>query len=352
MTEPVLEIRDLSKVFEMPRPFFEALRGRPARKLIAVDHVSLKINRHETLGLVGESGCGKTTLGRCILRLYEPSSGSILFENEDITHKNASDMQSIRRRMQVVFQDPYSSLNPRMTVRQTITEALRFHKIGPPGEEETTLQNLLKMVGLPPEAAARYPRTFSGGQRQRIGLARALAVQPTFLVADEPVSALDVSIQAQVLNLLADLRQELGLTMLFVAHELSVVKHVSTRIAVMYLGQVVETGTTDEVFENPQHPYTEGLLRALPRPEPGRRHRTAAVEGDIPSPLNMPSGCRFHTRCPIARDICKTATPPLRQLSPTHQVLCHLRPTPDWSGPQVAISTETNMGTFPKIKEA
>ncbi len=332
MTDTVLEVRNVSKVFEMQQPFLDVLRGRSARKLIAVDHVSLKIKRHETLGLVGESGCGKTTLGRCILRLYEISSGSILFENEDITHKSPHEMQSIRRRMQVVFQDPYSSLNPRMTVRQAINEALRFHRICPLSEEEAYLEKLLKTVGLPLEAADKYPRTFSGGQRQRIGLARALAVQPTFLVADEPVSALDVSIQAQVLNLLADLRQELGLTMLFIAHELSVVKHVSTRIAVMYLGQVVETGTTEEVFENPQHPYTEGLLRALPRPEPGRRHRTAAIEGDIPSPLNMPGGCRFHTRCPIAKDICKTK-PPLRQLSPTHQVLCHLRPSPDWNGP-------------------
>ena len=331
MTNTVLEVRNISKAFDMPRPFLDLLRGQPARKLIAVDQVSFKIERHETLGLVGESGCGKSTLGRCVLRLYEPSSGSIIFENEDITHKSGGNLQTIRRRMQVVFQDPYSSLNPRMTVRQAITEVLRFHGICAMDEEENYLQRLLKTVGLPLEAADKYPHTFSGGQRQRIGLARALAVQPTFLVADEPVSALDVSIQAQVLNLLTDLREELGLTMLFIAHELSVVKHISTRIAVMYLGQVVETGTTAEVFENPQHPYTEGLLKALPRPEPGRRHRTPAVEGDIPSPLNMPSGCRFHTRCPIARDICKTQAPPLRQLSTTHQVLCHLRPTPDWS---------------------
>jgi oligopeptide/dipeptide ABC transporter ATP-binding protein len=331
MSDTVLEVRNLSKIFPLPRPFFDAVRGRPAQKLIAVDQVNLKVERHETLGLVGESGCGKTTLGRTILRLYEPTSGKILFENEDITHKNERDLQAIRGKMQVVFQDPYSSLNPRMTVRQSIREVLRFHHVCAPDDEEAYLQNLLKTVGLSPEAADKYPRTFSGGQRQRIGLARALAVQPTFLVADEPVSALDVSIQAQILNLLADLRQELGLTMLFIAHELSVVKHISSRVAVMYLGQVVETGTTEEVFENAQHPYTEGLLRALPRPEPGRRHRTAAVEGDIPSPLRMPSGCRFHTRCPIAEAICKTQAPPLRQLSPTHQVLCHLRPTPNWT---------------------
>ena len=335
MTETVLEVHNLSKVFDLPRPFLEAVRMRPAQKLAAVDGVSLKIERRETLGLVGESGCGKTTLGRCIIRLYRPTEGRIVFEGEDITHKSPVEMQPIRRRMQVVFQDPYSSLNPRMTVRQTIIEVLRFHKICSPEEREAHLKNLLDMVGLSYEAANKFPRSFSGGQRQRIGLARSLAVRPTFLVADEPVSALDVSIQAQILNLLADLRAELGLTMLFIAHELSVVKHVSTRVAVMYLGEIVETGTTEEVFEESQHPYTQGLLSALPRPVPVRRHRQAALEGDIPSPLNMPSGCRFHPRCPIAQDICRTQTPPRRQLSQTHQLLCHLRPIPDWSGPTV-----------------
>jgi oligopeptide/dipeptide ABC transporter ATP-binding protein len=336
MTDTVLEIRNLSKVFEIPRSLPDVILRRPVQKLVAVDDVSLKIERYETLGLVGESGCGKTTLGRTILRLYDPTAGTILFEGEDITHKSQKELQSIRRRMQVVFQDPYSSLNPRLTVRQAITEVLRFYKIcSSKEEEEEQFKKLLEMVGLSADSADQFPRAFSGGQRQRVGLARALAVQPTFLVADEPVSALDVSIQAQVLNLLADLRQELGLTMLFVAHELSVIKHVSSRVAVMYLGQIVEAGTTEEVFEKAQHPYTEGLLRALPRPEPGRRHRQAAIEGDIPSPLRMPSGCRFHTRCPIAQDLCRAEIPPLRQLSPTHQVLCHLRPTPDWTAPGV-----------------
>jgi len=329
--EPILEVRNLTKVFEQPRSMLDAIQRRPAASLMAVDKVSFQIHEHESLGLVGESGCGKTTLGRTILRLYEPNAGTILFEGQDITHMNQAELQPIRRRMQVVFQDPYSSLNPRMTVRQTIVEVLRFHQICRREAEEERLHSLLRMVGLSPESADRYPRSFSGGQRQRIGLARALAVQPTFLVADEPVSALDVSIQAQVLNLLTDLRDELGLTMLFVAHELSIIKHVSTRVAVMYLGEIVEIGTTEEVFENAQHPYTEALLRALPRPEPRRRERQPVLEGDIPSPLSIPSGCRFHSRCPIAKDICRTTLPPRRQISPTHEVLCHFRPTPDWS---------------------
>ncbi len=335
MTEKVLEIQNLKKTFKLGQPFFDALRRRKAPELVAVDGVSLSIHRHETMGLVGESGCGKTTLGRCIMKLYEPTAGQIIFEGEDITQYSEQQMQSIRRRMQVVFQDPYSSLNPRMTVRQAIVEALRFHKNCPRAEEEAHLQHLLEIVGLNYEDANKFPRAFSGGQRQRIVLARALALQPSFLVADEPVSALDVSIQAQILNLLADLRHDLNLTMLFIAHELSVIKHISTHVSVMYLGRIVEMGTTEEVFQYAQHPYTEGLLAALPRPEPVRRHRKPAIEGDIPSPLNMPKGCPFHTRCPIARDMCRQQTPPRRKLSDTHQVLCHLRPTPEWSGPTI-----------------
>ncbi len=327
MTDTVLEVRNLSKSFVLPRGFFDLVQRRPAAQVVAVDNISLKVNRYETVGLVGESGCGKTTLGRTILRLYEPTAGNIFFEGTDITHLSDQALQSVRRKMQVIFQDPYSSLNPRMTIRQIISEVLRFHRICKPEDVEAHLQQLLQTVGLSVDAADKFPRAFSGGQRQRIGLARALAVQPTFLVADEPVSALDVSIQAQVLNLLADLREQLGLTMLFIAHELSVVKHVSNRVAVMYLGQIVEIGTTQEVFHNPQHPYTEGLLRALPRPEPGRRHREAAIKGDIPSPMNLPSGCRFHPRCPIVQDICRSHAPPLKQVSATHETLCHIRPS-------------------------
>lgn len=330
MTDVILEVNNLSKYFEMPRPFFDAIRGVPSQKLVAVDHVSLKIEKHETLGLVGESGCGKSTLARCILRLYEPSEGQILFEGKDITDQSEAEIRLTRRHMQIVFQDPYSSLNPRMSVRQMLSEVLLFHKICPPAEVDHHIQRLLEMVGLRSTAADKYPKSFSGGQRQRIALARSLAVQPTFLVGDEPVSALDVSIQAQILNLLSDLRMELGLTMMFIAHELSVVKHISTRVAVMYLGKIVEIGTTNEVFENSQHPYTEGLLSALPNPIPVRRKRKPAVEGDIPSPLNLPSGCRFHPRCLLAGEVCYEQAPPLRKLSSTHEILCHMRPTPDW----------------------
>ncbi len=331
MTEIILEVKNLSKHFEVPRPFFDAIRGKPAQNLIAVDDVSLKLERLETLGLVGESGCGKSTLARSILRLYEPSAGKVFFEGNEITELPAKEMRTIRKKMQIVFQDPYSSLNPKMTVRQMIIEVLRFHKICSKEEEEARLDELLRMVGLSIEDANKFPKAFSGGQRQRIALARSLAVEPTMLVGDEPVSALDVSIQAQILNLLFDLREELGLTMIFIAHELSVVRHVSTRVAVMYLGKIVETGKTDEVFDNPLHPYTEGLLAALPKPEPVKRNRKPAIEGDVPSPLNIPPGCRFHPRCPIAEEICSLETPPYRQVSDTHHVLCHLRPTPDWA---------------------
>jgi oligopeptide/dipeptide ABC transporter ATP-binding protein len=330
MTETIIEVKHLSKIFPMPRSFFDSILKKPVQELMAVDDVSLVVNRLETLGLVGESGCGKSTLARCILRLYEPTSGSIYFEGKEITKLPAVEMRAIRKKMQIVFQDPYSSLNPKMTVRQMLQEVLRFHHICLPNEENAYLENLLKMVGLQVEDANKFPKAFSGGQRQRIALARSLAVQPALLVGDEPVSALDVSIQAQILNLLDDLREELGLTMIFIAHELSVVRHVSTRVAVMYLGRIVEIGMTDEVFEQSLHPYTQGLLTALPKPEPVRRHRNAALEGDVPSPINLPTGCRFHPRCPIAEDICSSEKPPFRQINATHGVECHLRPSADW----------------------
>lgn len=334
MSDVILEVRELKKHFEMPRSFFDALLRKDEQRLIAVDGVSFSVKRHETLGLVGESGCGKSTLARCILRLYEPSSGTIVFDGTDITRAPAATMHAVRRSMQIVFQDPYSSLNPRMTVRQMLTEVLRFHKVCGREDEEMHLVQSMKMVGLTPEALDKFPRAFSGGQRQRIALARSLIMQPALLVADEPVSALDVSIQAQVLNLLADLRDELGLTMVFIAHELSVVRHVSTKVAVMYLGKIVEMGMTDEVFERTQHPYTEALLSALPHPVPVRRKRKPALEGDIPSPLDIPTGCRFHPRCPIAQEICRTKEPPMKQVSATHQLFCHLRPAAgDVKGP-------------------
>ncbi len=326
MSDTILAIKDLKKQFDLGRSFFDALLGKRGQVSVAVDGVSFEVERNETLGLVGESGCGKSTLARCILRLLEPSEGTILFNGTDITKASKSTMRGVRRQMQIVFQDPYSSLNPRMTVRQTLTEVIRFHKICSRNEEEAYLNKTMNMVGLTSDAADKFPRAFSGGQRQRIALARSLIVKPTLLVADEPVSALDVSIQAQVLNLLADLRDELGLTMIFIAHELSVVKHVSTRVAVMYLGKIVEMGTTEDVFGKTQHPYTEGLLSALPHPVPVRRQRKAALEGDIPSPLDIPKGCRFHPRCPIADEVCRVEEPPLRQISPVHQVLCHHRP--------------------------
>jgi oligopeptide/dipeptide ABC transporter ATP-binding protein len=327
MNNPILEVQHLEKHFDLPRPFFDILSRKSGQRLTAVDDVCFTISQYETLGLVGESGCGKSTLARCILRLYEPSAGKIFFKGAEITHLSNIRMRKIRGQMQIVFQDPYSSLNPRMTVHQTLSEVLRFHNICTKDKEDSAILDLLQMVGLSIEAEEKFPKGFSGGQRQRIALARSLAVNPVLLVADEPVSALDVSIQAQVLNLLADLRDKLGLTMLFIAHELSVVRHVSTRVAVMYLGKIMEIGTTEEVYEHTQHPYTEGLLASLPRPIPIRRQRKPALEGDIPSPMNIPRGCRFHTRCPIAEEICSIETPPLKQITPTHQVLCHLRPS-------------------------
>jgi oligopeptide/dipeptide ABC transporter ATP-binding protein len=319
----LLSVQNLVVEFTRRRSVTDIIARRPVAKARAVDDVSLDIQAHETIGLVGESGSGKTTLGRAILGLYKPAAGRVLFHGRDIADPDPAARQGLRRSLQMVFQNPLSSLNLRYTVEQAIGEALRFHRIVPDGEVPTEIERLLRLVGLAPELAQRAPRQLSGGQCQRVGLARALSVRPTMLVLDEPVAALDVSIQAQVLNLLDDLRRELGLTMLFVAHELSVVRHMSHRVAVMYLGKIVEIGTSDEIFVAPGHPYTQGLLAAVPRLGQGKRRRQAVLTGDIPSPYAIPSGCRFRTRCPKAQDICRNVVPPNVQLSPTHKVNCH-----------------------------
>jgi oligopeptide/dipeptide ABC transporter ATP-binding protein len=292
----------------------------------AVDGVSMQIQRGETLGLVGESGCGKSTVGRAILRLYEPTAGKVVFDGQDITSLGESDLRPLRRRMQMVFQDPYASLNPRHSVGRMISEPMRVHGMSGRRRAGGRVRELLETVGLPADAASRYPHEFSGGQRQRIGVARALAVNPDFIVADEPVSALDVSIQAQIINLLENLQREFDLTYLFIAHDLAVVRHISDRIAVMYLGTIVEISPAEELYDNPLHPYTISLLSAVPIPDPvvEKERETILLPGDLPSPANPPSACRFHTRCPyIQQTRCTTEVPPLRKLSDGHLVACH-----------------------------
>jgi peptide/nickel transport system ATP-binding protein len=292
----------------------------------AVDDVSLEIRRGETLGLVGESGCGKSTVGRTILRLYEPFAGRILFDGRDITHLDERELRPLRRRMQMVFQDPYASLNPRHSVGRLVGEPMRVHGLVTRRGVDRRVAELLQIVGLPRDAISRYPHEFSGGQRQRIGVARALALNPDFVVADEPVSALDVSIQAQILNLLESLQEEFGLTYLFIAHDLAVVRHISDRIAVMYLGSIVEVSPAAELYDNPLHPYTISLLSAVPIPDPvvERQRETILLAGDLPSPANPPPACRFHTRCPYVQPTrCRDEVPPLRELAPGHTVACH-----------------------------
>jgi len=319
--QPILEVRNLVKHFQVGGGLF----GGAAGIVKAVDGVSFSIQRGETLGLVGESGCGKTTTGRTILRLEQPTSGEVIFEGRDLATLSDAELRGIRRRMQVIFQDPYSSLNPRMTVGQIIAEPLSVHGIVPDrAARAARVQELLRHSGLLPAMARRYPHELSGGQRQRVGIARALAMEPSLIVCDEPVSALDVSIQAQIINLLEELQAEFGLTYLFVAHDLSVVRHISDRVAVMYLGKIAEITDRTSLYEDPQHPYTKALLSAVPIPDPaveaGREH--AVLGGEVPSPLNPPSGCVFHPRCPIAVAECRTTVPELREVRPGHRAAC------------------------------
>jgi oligopeptide transport system ATP-binding protein len=311
--------------------YFPITRGiifqRQVGAIKAVDGIDFTMFKGETLGLVGESGCGKSTTGRAILQLYRPTEGEVFFEGTDITKSKGEDLRKMRRRMQMIFQDPYASLNPRMTVGSIIGEPLEVHNIGSNKKErQERVQELLKTVGLNPYFVNRYPHEFSGGQRQRIGVARALAVNPAFIVCDEPISALDVSIQAQIINLLEDLQDELGLTYLFIAHDLSVVRHISDRIAVMYLGKIVELADRDELYENPMHPYTQALLSAVPIPDPQieTQRKRIILEGDVPSPANPPKGCNFSTRCPRVMDICRTEDPPFKEYKPDHYAACYL----------------------------
>lgn len=316
----LLSVRHLEKRY----PVRGGLLSKSTNTVVAVDDVSFDIGRGESLGLVGESGCGKTTTGRCILRLIEPTSGQVEFDGRDLLKLNASEMRAARRHMQMIFQDPFASLNPRMTVASIVEEPLIIHRMGSKPEREARAAELLNLVGLDPAFMKRFPHEFSGGQRQRIGIARALALNPQLIIADEPVSALDVSVQAQIVNLLKDLQEKLNLTFLFIAHDLSVVQHFSNRIGVMYLGKLVELAPARQLFRTPLHPYTKVLLSSIPIPDPAARKKREGLQGEVPSLLSPPSGCRFHPRCPIAVDRCKTEEPPLRQIQSEQFAACHL----------------------------
>jgi len=321
-TEPLLSVKNIKKYF----PIRGGILSRVVDHVHAVDGVSLDVAPGETLGLVGESGCGKSTLGRCILRLIEPSAGEIRFQGRDVIAMEGEALRTMRRDMQIIFQDPFASLNPRHTVGGIIGEALIIHGLAKSRTEmEAKVVQLLETVGLSPDHIRRFPHEFSGGQRQRIGIARALAVEPKLIVCDEPVSALDVSIQAQVINLLEDLQEKFGLAYLFIAHDLSVVEHISDRVAVMYLGRVVEVATAEELYENPLHPYTEALLSAVPIPDPKIKRKRIVLQGDVPNPIRPPSGCHFHARCPIAQPVCAQESPVLKSAGGRHQVSCHFR---------------------------
>ncbi len=322
--QPLLEIHDLSKHFDLRQGLARLLSGRAAHLVQAVNRVSFAIGHGETVGLIGESGCGKTTLGRTILRLQAPTEGRIVFDGADITDLDDDALKPLRRRMQIIFQDPYASLNPRRTVEEIVGLPLQLHSNASAEEIHERVGALLERVGLRASHMRRYPHQFSGGQRQRIGIARALIVNPEFVVCDEPVSALDVSIQAQIIELLADLKRELGLTYLFISHDLSVVGYVADRVVVMYLGEVVEIGSTDQVLDEPRHPYTQALLSAVPQVDADERHVRIKLDGDLPSPLNPPPGCKFHTRCPKVMDVCRHVAPLSTTLSRGHRVACHL----------------------------
>lgn len=318
MTEALLTLRNLHKHFHLPGPLFGE---RPL--LRAVDGVDLEVNKGETLGLVGESGCGKSTLARTIIRLHEPTSGSIVFDGEDVARAGERHLASFRRRVQMIFQDPYASLNPRMSVGELIAEPLDIAGMGTPATRRRKVAELIDRVGLPADSAVRFAHEFSGGQRQRIGIARAIALEPDLVICDEPISALDVSVQAQVVNMLEDLQADLGLTYLFITHDLSMVRHISDRIGVMYLGRIVELATSADLYHRPSHPYTRALLSAIPVPDPEAARAAEPMQGEIPSPIDIPSGCRFRTRCPMATELCARVDPPLVDVGGGHLSACH-----------------------------
>ncbi|UCB47026.1 MAG: ABC transporter ATP-binding protein [Spirochaetota bacterium] len=326
--KPLLEVNNLSKYFHGKQTVLNRLMKKPPPKLVALDGVTLNLNRNETLGLVGESGSGKSTTACCIIRLYEPDNGSILYNGQDVLAAHADELREIRREVQLIYQDPYKSLNPRMTVRATISEPAKVHGLVDRAGGEKLVKNLLDRVGLPSTVADLRPRALSGGQRQRVAIARALSLRPKIIIADEAVSALDVSIQAQILNLFEELRRDLGLSMILIAHQLSVVAHLSQNVAIMYLGRIVEIGSTSEVFLRPRHPYTAALLKAHPSIETSRCH-TPALTGEIPSPYSIPKGCRFNTRCKFTDALCFEVDPPSTEVTPGHYAWCHVLPEYD-----------------------